>query len=176
MSQQLTSRNTQQASITPVKSLYTGKIVDVTRDVSRGYTVGKVVIAPLAADEEEGTSISPSTTSEKRHLVIPFQNEYLSAAYVDNEKAEGNEEVICTVPDLISILGQDGEALGSPELRYGLKVRVIGLPAHPLWTSTPEGLKVGGPEFFGLNTEFKAIGEYQKPRSVIDEFDMIRKH
>ncbi|KIW19671.1 hypothetical protein PV08_00245 [Exophiala spinifera] len=162
------------ASITPVKSLYTGKIVDVTRDVSRGYTVGKVVVAPLAADEEEGTSPS-STASEKRHLVIPFQNEYLSAAYVDSEKGEGKEEVICTVPDLISILGQDGEALGSPELRYGLKVRVIGLPAHPLWTSTPEGLKVGGPEYFGLGTEFKAIGEYQKPRSVIDEFGTVGK-
>ncbi|KAJ9502019.1 hypothetical protein H2202_002083 [Exophiala xenobiotica] len=158
------------SSITPVTSLYTGKIVDVTRDVSRGYTMGKVVIAPLSADEA-GDSSSEVVTAEKRHLVIPFQNEYLSAAYVDNPKGEGEEDVICTVPDLISILGQDGEALGSPELRYGLKVRVIGMPAHPLWTGSPEGLRVGGPEFFGLNTEFKSIGEYQRPRSVIEEFD-----
>ena len=129
------------------------------------------MIAPLSADEAENSDSSKGGTAEKRHLVIPFQNEYLSAAYVDNEKADGEEDVICTVPDLISILGQDGEALGSPELRYGLKVRVIGMPAHPLWTGSPEGLKVGGPEFFGLNTEFKSIGEYQRPRSVIEEFD-----
>ena len=42
--------------------------------------------------------------------------------------------VICTVPDMISILGDDGEAIGSQELRYGLKVTVIGMPEHPLWT------------------------------------------
>ncbi|KIV84992.1 hypothetical protein PV11_00733 [Exophiala sideris] len=162
------------SSITPVTSLYTGKIVDVTRNVSKGYTVGRCVIAPLSADEAEDSS-STTAATEKRHLVIPFQNEYLSAAYVDDEKAEGKEDVICTVPDLISILGQDGEALGSPELRYGLKVRVIGMPAHPLWTGTPEGLKVGGPEFFGLPTKWKSIGEYRRPRSVIEEFDSSRK-
>ncbi|KAI1627488.1 hypothetical protein EDD37DRAFT_263103 [Exophiala viscosa] len=158
------------SSITPVKSLYTGKIIDVTRDVSKGYTVGRCVLAPLRVDEAVDHNTS-TTASEKRYLVIPFQNEYLSASYVDDETAEGEEDVICTVPDLISILGQDGEALGSPELRYGLKVRVIGMPAHPLWTGTPEGLRVGGPEFFGLPTEWKSIGEYRRPRSVIEEFD-----
>lgn len=57
---------------------------------------------------------------------------------------------MCTVPDLISILGQDGEAIGSQDLRYGLRVNVIALPAHPLW-NTERGLRVGGPEGFGLN-------------------------
>lgn len=130
------------------------------------------MIAPLSAEDEDGTSQGQPT--ESRYLVIPFQNEYLSAGYVDNERGEGKEDTICTVPDLISILGQDGEALGSPELRYGLKVRVIGMPAHPLWTGTPEGLKVGGPEFFDLGTEWKSVGEYRRPKSVIEEFDSSR--
>jgi len=101
--------------------------------------------------------------------VIPFQNEYLSAAYCD-EAGKNETEVLCTVPDLISILGQDGEAIGSQDLRYGLKVIVIGMPAHPLWTGDERGLKVGGPEYFGLEVEWKSIGEYQKPRSVIEDF------
>ena len=173
------------ASITPVTQLYAGKIIDVARDVSRGYTMGRCIIAPLSADEEGGIGPSSSHTAndpearETRYLAIPFQNEYLSAGFIspsnyhaDPVNAE-EEDIICTVPDLISILGSDGEALGSPELRYGLKVRVIGMPAHPLWTGSPEGLRVGGPEFFQLKTEWKSVGEYKKPRSVIEEFNNV---
>lgn len=152
----------------------------MTRDVSRGYTVGRCIIAPLSSEEQEDDPSLPSVNGchETRYLAIPFQNEYLSAGYIspqtfhtDPANAE-EEEIICTVPDLISILGSDGEALGSPELRYGLKVRVIGMPAHPLWSGSPEALRVGGPEFFGLKTEWKSVGKYEKPRSVIEEFNV----
>jgi DUF917 family protein len=180
------------ASITPVTELYVGKIVDVSRDISRGYTVGKCVIAPLSADEQEDTLVSKSTeggkATESRYMVIPFQNEFLSAGLVDAKTyletgSADKEEIICVVPDLISILGSDGEALGSPELRYGLKVRVIGMPASPLWTGSREALRVGGPEFFELKCKWEevrerglknglGVGEYQKPRSVVAEFDM----
>lgn len=159
--------------VTPVRLLYEGKIGDVRRDVSRGYTVGRCLLGPLSADEQkEG---GDGGKRETRHAVIPFQNEYLALRYV--EEGEGREdggeekgEMVCTVPDLISVLGVDGEALGSPELRYGLRVKVIGMPASPTWTKTEEGLKVGGPEFFGLGCEFKSVGEYRRPRSVIEEF------
>jgi DUF917 family protein len=155
--------------ITPVTLLYTGKIVDVSRDVSRGYTMGRCLIAPLADDEEE--SEGTGATRETRHLSIPFQNEYLAASLVSVD-GQVDEDMMAIVPDLISILGQDGEALGSPELRYGLQVRVIGMPAHPLWTGSEQGLKVGGPEFFGLGTSatWKSIGEYKLPKSVFDVF------
>ncbi|KAI5290970.1 hypothetical protein KEM54_006839 [Ascosphaera aggregata] len=152
----------------PGQLLYSGKVIDVRRDVSRGYTVGQVTIGPLSSEEREIND--DSTVNEKSNLVIPFQNEYLYAAYVDPDNSEARE-IICTVPDLVSVLGQDGEAIGSPELRYGLKVEVIAMAAHPLWTSTPEGLKVGGPEFFGIDTKYKSLGPYQEPRSVIDEFN-----
>ncbi|ESU07083.1 hypothetical protein FGSG_01733 [Fusarium graminearum PH-1] len=130
------------------KLLFTGKIVDVRRYIGGGYTMGSVVIAPLSADERE-TNGSESTTSGDKHMVIPFQNEYLYAALSDADGSEESQEVVCTVPDLISILGQDGEGIGSQDLRYGLRVNVVALPAHPLW-KTDKGMKVGGPEGFGL--------------------------
>ena len=149
----------------PGRLLFTGKVIDVKRDVSkRGYTVGRCLLAPLS-DDDLGTGES----TEAQHLVIPFQNEFLYAAYTDSEAKE-ETQVICTVPDLISVLGEDGEAVGSQELRYGLKVTVTGMPAHPLWTGDVRGLKVGGPEYFGLDMKWTSIGKYEKPRSVIEEF------
>jgi N-methylhydantoinase A/oxoprolinase/acetone carboxylase beta subunit/DUF917 family protein len=155
----------------PGKLLYTGKIVDVRRDVRRGYTMGYCLLAPLSADERE-TDVPAEIANETRSLIVPFQNEFLYAAYADSNSPDdmSKQEVICTVPDLISILGQDGEAIGSQELRYGLKVNVIAMAAHPLWT-TEAGLRVGGPQGFGLDMEWTKLGEYWEPRSVIDEFN-----
>lgn len=151
------------------KLLFSGKVIDVRRDVSGGYTMGSVLLAPLDDDEQEDTgSVQSTTVKDRRNMVIPFQNEYLYAAWADAAGKE-TEDIVCTVPDLISILGHDGEAIGSQELRYGLRVQVIGLPSHPLW-KTDEGLAVGGPSGFGLKIPFKGVGAYVPPRSVIDEF------
>ncbi|KAK1597382.1 uncharacterized protein LY79DRAFT_625149 [Colletotrichum navitas] len=149
------------------KLLFTGKIIDVRRYVGGGYTMGGVLIAPLA-NEDRDSKAQNATISDK-HMLVPFQNEYLYASLTDAEGSESSGEVICTVPDLISILGQDGEAIGSQDLRYGLRVDVIALPAHPLWC-TEEGMLVGGPRAFGLDMPFVGVGEYTEPRSVIDEF------
>ncbi|KAL0783434.1 hypothetical protein CaCOL14_001340 [Colletotrichum acutatum] len=150
------------------KLLFTGKIIDVRRYVGGGYTMGSVLIAALA--DEEKDSETKNTSFPDRHMIIPFQNEYLYAALTDEEGSEsGQQEVLCTVPDLISILGQDGEAIGSQDLRYGLCVNVIALPAHPLW-KTEKGMPVGGPQAFGLSMPFIGVGEYTEPRSVIDEY------
>ncbi|GLA28491.1 hypothetical protein AnigIFM63326_006070 [Aspergillus niger] len=153
---------------TPGKLLYSGKIIDVKRDVSRGYTVGQCTIAPLVGEERQNVENHVST--ETRHLIIPFQNEFLYAAYIDPANP-ASPQVICTVPDLISVLGQDGEAIGSQELRYGLRVNVIGMAAHPLWTGDERGLRVGGPQGFGLDMEWTSLGPYQAPPSVIAEFN-----
>ena len=125
--------------------------------------MGRVLIAPVSDDGSESTA-SP----EAPHMLIPFQNEYLYAAWSD-AKGTATGALVCTVPDLISILGHDGEALGSQELRYGLRVTVIGMPAHPLW-KTEKGLAVGGPAGFGLDIPFAGVGEYSPPRSVIEEY------
>lgn len=154
--------------ITPVKLLYTGKIVDVQRDVSRGYTVGQCEIAPLSIDEHSG--VHQTVANESRNLIVTFQNEYLVAYHPSGDSNKNEKEVLCIVPDLISILGSNGEALDSPDLRYGLQVQVIGMPAHPLWTQDERALRVGGPEFFNLGLQWQPVGEYRNPKSVIETY------
>ncbi|KAF7552924.1 hypothetical protein G7Z17_g3991 [Cylindrodendrum hubeiense] len=152
------------------KLLFTGKIVDVRRFIGGGYTMGAVVIAPLNDDDRESGNTSKQPVPTDRHMLIPFQNEYLYAALTDSAGTEETQEVVCTVPDLISILGQDGEAIGSQDLRYGLRVNVIALPAHPLW-KTDKGMKIGGPEGFGLKMPFVGVSNsFTESPSVIDEF------
>ena len=164
-----TNASGSQFDTTPGKLLFSGKIIDVRRDVSGGYTMGSVLLAPLEGDEQDDSQQKTSSTKgDRQHMVIPFQNEYLYAAWADASGIETGD-LVCTVPDLISILGQDGEAIGSQELRYGLRVSVIGMPAHPLW-KTDKGLRVGGPAGFGLDIPFKGVGDYRLPRSVIEEF------
>ncbi|GFF54200.1 hypothetical protein IFM58399_09767 [Aspergillus lentulus] len=155
------------------KLLFTGKLVDVRRFIGGGYTMGNVIIAPLREEEREASaSSSGRSVSDGRHMIIPFQNEYLYAALIDADGSEESQEVICTVPDLISILGQDGEAIGSQDLRYGLRVNVISLPSHPLW-KTEKGLAVGGPAGFGLKMpNVNVDDDFTEAPSVIDEFDV----
>ena len=148
--------------------MFTGKIIDVRRDVSGGYTMGSVILAPSADDEQDGPIHSGGSGKDGRHMIIPFQNEYLYAAWADANGVETGE-LVCTVPDLISILGQDGEAIGSQELRYGLRVSVVAFSSHPVW-KTEKGLRVGGPSGFGLDLPFTGVGEYSPPMSVIEEF------
>ncbi|KAH8591720.1 putative hydantoinase/oxoprolinase [Bisporella sp. PMI_857] len=152
------------------KLLFTGKIIDVCRSIGGGHTMGSVIIAPLGEEERESANTSQQTVPNDSHVVIPFQNEYLYAALCNSLGSEESRRIICTVPDLISILGQDGEAIGSQDLRYGLRVNVIALPAHPLWT-TEEGMKVGGPEGFGLKMPYVRIdSNFTAARSAIEEF------
>ncbi|KAF5012672.1 hypothetical protein FDECE_1303 [Fusarium decemcellulare] len=152
------------------KLLFTGKIADVRRYIGGGYTMGSVIIAPLGEDERESAGASQQSVPSDSHMVIPFQNEYLYAALSDADGSEESQKVVCTVPDLISILGQDGEGIGSQDLRYGLRVNVVALPAHPLW-KTEQGIKIGGPENFGLKMPFTGVdNDFTEARSVIEEF------
>ena len=79
--------------------------------------------------------------SQEDQLEIHFQNENLIAYR--------NGRVVCTVPDLITLVEvENGEPIGTEMLRYGLRVAVIGMPA-PVELKTPEALAVVGPEAFG---------------------------
>ncbi|KAH9835241.1 hydantoinase/oxoprolinase [Rhodofomes roseus] len=153
--------------------VFIGKIVDVSREVRKGFTWGSIKIAPLMEDEEEegiaSASSAPVPYGPDDRLVIPFQNENLYACL---EKADGSSKILVTVPDLITVLdSQNGAALGTPDYRYGLRVTVIAMAADPKWTTTSEGLTTGGPSAFGLNqVEFTPIAKYKPPHSVIAEF------
>jgi DUF917 family protein len=135
--------------------------------------MGAVVIAPFTEEERDARAKNDEKTSQSdKHMIIPFQNEYLYAALRDDGCSEASQEVVSTVPELISILGHDGEAIGSQDLRFGLRVSVIALPAHPLW-KTEEGMAVGGPAGFGLKMDPVDGGIlYTESRSVINEFNV----
>lgn len=81
-------------------------------------------------------------------------------------------QVLASVPDLIAVIdAQNGEAIGTPEYRYGLLVIVLGIVASERWTSTKRGLEIGGPKGFGMDdVTYKPLGVFQKPRSVIEEY------
>ena len=135
--------------------------------------MGAVVLAPFTDDEREAeTKTGKQTPLSDKHMIIPFQNEYLYAALCDETASEESQEVVATVPELISILGHDGEAIGSQDLKFGLRVNAIALPAHPLW-KTEKAIAIGGPAGFGLKMEPVESGiPFTEPRSVIDEFNV----
>ncbi|KAJ4352843.1 hypothetical protein N0V95_003890 [Ascochyta clinopodiicola] len=143
--------------------LFKGKIVSVERKLWNGHVYGEVII--------EGTGAHYSGK-----VKIPFKNENIAAIRMrDGEEVktgqERNEDVLAIVPDLVSVIdAQNGEAIGTPEYRYGLLVLVIGLTASERWTSQ-KGVEIGGPNAFGLNhLDYKPLGKFVKPVSVIDEY------
>ena len=112
------------------KLLMTGKIVDLQRHLKGGFAVGHITL------EGFGNFLGDNGR-------IDLQNEFL--VFWRNEMVE-----VCT-PDLIVVLDSDtGLPITTEMLRYGQRVAVLGLPAHPLMRS-PEALKVVGPTAFGYS-------------------------
>jgi len=151
------------------KVIFKGKIVRVERRLFNGHVYGEVIIE--AMDVSGRGQVLEQGMSGK--LKIPFKNENLFAIQTDEE---GKERHIATVPDLISVLdASDGEAIGTPEYRYGLLVVVIAIQATPHFTETERGLEIGGPKAFGFDdVEYKPIGKFSMPRSVIDEYGSFK--
>ncbi len=116
--------------------LFEGKVTDVERKTSAGFARGKMTIAGLAKDAGA-------------NLTVEFQNENLIATR--------SGTVLASVPDLITVVDADtGEPITTEELKYGLRVEVVGIPCHEMWR-TPEGLELVGPRYFGYNVEFVPI-------------------
>ena len=112
------------------KLLMTGKIVDLQRHLKGGFAVGHITL------EGFGNFLGDNGR-------IDLQNEFL--VFWRNQMVE-----VCT-PDLIVVLDSDtGLPITTEMLRYGQRVAVLGLPAHPLMRS-PEALKVVGPTAFGYS-------------------------
>lgn len=153
--------------------LFKGKIVGVERTLRMGHVYGEVIIEGADVNDETSSTSSDFTGRIK----IPFKNENIAAIriYDGQENVVGeekNEDVLAIVPDLISVIdAQNGEAIGTPEYRYGLLVLVIGITASERWTS-PRGVEIGGPKGFGMDhLEYKPLGKFVRPVSVIDEYD-----
>ena len=114
-------------SLTKGQVLLKGKIVDVERRTTKGFSKGTMKLHAFGDPSDQ--------------LEIDFQNENLIAYR--------NGRTVCTVPDLISVVDiEDGEPIGTEMLRYGLRVAVIAMPA-PAALKTPRALEFVGPEAFG---------------------------
>ena len=133
--------------------LFRGKIVDVERRTVQGFARGKLVISAFNTPHglPKALGILPPVRRGDRGglLEIDFQNENLIA------RSDG--EVICTVPDLITLVTlEEGEPIGTEALRYGLRVAVLAMPA-PKELKTPEALAVVGPRAFGYDLDFDPL-------------------
>ncbi|PNP82952.1 hypothetical protein FNYG_03274 [Fusarium nygamai] len=155
------------------KVLWKGKIIGVQRTLRNGHVYGECLIE--GADVRDEHVASRDISEQFKGVVkIPFKNENIAALRVHSDrKEELQEDILAIVPDLVCVIdAQNGEAVGTPEYRYGLLVVVLGIAASDRWTGTERGIKIGGPEAFGLgHLKFEPLGKYFKPRSVIDEFD-----
>ncbi|RFU77758.1 hypothetical protein TARUN_4469 [Trichoderma arundinaceum] len=156
--------------------LWKGKIVGVERTLRGGYVYGECFIEGVDVREDDDglQQDAAGSSSFQGTMKIPFKNENIAALRVrDDGKEEQQEDVLAIAPDLITVIdAQNGEAIGTPEYRYGLLVVVLGLAASDKWTGSQRGIEIGGPVGFGIDhLKFAPLGAFVKPQSVIDEFD-----
>ncbi|KAI8192244.1 putative D-/L-hydantoinase subunit A [Colletotrichum sp. SAR 10_75] len=153
------------------KVLFRGKIMRVERRLFKGHSYGEVHIAAFeSGDEDEAASVKDraAAVAQGGMLKVPFKNENILAEHTSED---GKTSILAAVPDLISILdNESGRALGVPEFKYGYRVTVIGITCSPRWTETQAGLDIGGPRAFGYDLDYKPLGKYVEPRSVIQEY------
>lgn len=154
------------------KILFRGKIVNVERRLFKGHSYGSITIAGLSASEEDSSVENMANRVPALMtggtLNIPFKNENI---YAEHTAEDGTKTIIASVPNLIAVLDTgSGRSLGVPEFKYGFRVTVLGITCSPRWTETPAGLAIGGPKAFGYDIEYKPLGEYVEPRSVIEEY------
>jgi DUF917 family protein len=118
------------------KRLFRGKIVDVERRFRTGHDWGTLRLDGLEADRG-------------RRAEIAFKNEYLIL--------RADEQVVLTVPDLITLIETDrGTPVTTEVVRPGLRVSVLGLRSSPLY-HTPEALRVVGPRAFGYDLPYVSL-------------------
>jgi DUF917 family protein len=119
-----------------VRELFVGKVTDVERRTTEGFAKGRATISAL----------DPASADA---LEISFQNENLIARRGD--------EVVAIVPDLICVVDiESGEPITTEGLRYGQRVRVLGI-STPDMMRTPEALRAFGPAAFGLDEPFVPV-------------------
>ena len=116
--------------------LFDGKIIDVNRSIRDGFAKGKVVVEGI--DNHAGC-----------RMEVEFQNENLIASL--------NGKIVATVPDIIALLDREtAAAINTENLKYGQRVKVIGISVPPI-LRTAEALDVVGPRAFGFSTDYIPI-------------------
>ena len=114
-----------------------GNVVDVLRETKHGFTVGRVMLDGI--EDSSG------------QCEVTFRNEFLIA------KHDGR--VVATVPDLICCLDREiAEPLATESLKYGNRVKVVGIAAAPVMR-TPEALNIFGPRAFEMEEDSTPLEE-----------------
>ena len=117
------------------KVIFDGKISDLRREISNGFTMGHCMFTSL-----DGSG---------RTMEVTFQNEFLIA------KEDGVVRAI--VPDLVCMVDREtAEPIPVDSLKYGQRIKVLGVSAAPIMR-TAESLAVFGPQAFGLKEAFTPI-------------------
>jgi len=138
-----TLRETRTAHADPVAAItkllgasviFSGRVTDVDRRTIGGFARGSARFDGL--DEWKGHSFK-----------LDFQNEFLMA--------ERDGRIICTTPDLITLLeAETGAPVTADSLRYGLRLVALAFPCNPQW-QTPAGIALVGPRYFGYDTDYR---------------------
>ena len=123
------------------KILFDGKVIDIQREIKRGFNTGHVTLAGM--DDTDGS------------FRITFQNENLIAYH--------NDQLVAIVPDLITVMDREtAEPITSEGLKYGQRVKVVGVSVPEIMTS-PEALATFGPQAFGLEEPYQSIETILNP-------------
>jgi len=117
------------------KVIFDGKITDLRREIKNGFTMGYCLLTALDGSD--------------RTLEVTFQNEFLIA------KEDGVVRAI--VPDLVCMVDREtAEPIPVDSLKYGQRIKVLGVSAAPIMRSE-KSLAVFGPQAFGLDETFTPI-------------------
>ncbi len=128
-------------SYSVAKQVFSGKIVDLDRQIRQGFTMGKVTIA--------------SDDLPARACTISFQNENLIA--------RASDELLAVVPDIITILdAETAVPITNETLRYGQRVVVMAVGVPEIMRS-PAALKQFGPGAFGLEENYVPLAGSSDP-------------
>lgn len=117
--------------------LFDGKVVDVRRELKGGFSIGFVKMIGLEGGSHE--------------MEVVFQNEFLVA------RLDGATRAI--VPDLVCLVDREtAEPVPADAVRYGQRIKVLGVSAPPVMCS-PESLSIFGPQAFGMDEPFVPLEE-----------------
>ncbi|MEM6803396.1 MAG: DUF917 domain-containing protein [Bacteroidota bacterium] len=118
------------------KLIFQGKISDMNMELDGRWNKGVCKLMGLEAYQGQ-------------EMILDFQNEFLRASIDD--------EVVASVPDLITVLDMDtSEPITAEVLQFGYRLNVIAMPCDDKW-KTPKGIALVGPSAFGYENEYNPI-------------------
>ena len=125
--------------------LFDGKVVDVYRTTQAGFNFGTIKFSGIG-------DFSGQT------FTVNFQNENLIA--------KKNNQVVATVPDLISFANYQTLLPSTSEaIKYGKRLSILGIPANPKWR-TKKGLQTIGPRYFKYDIDYIPIEKLVRKESL----------